>query len=314
MVVSQGVSTTRTPEQVAALQERTNRALLDIVRDHFNTQYAAQTPLLAGFRDAVSAHGGPHGDATLLADFRSHVPLSTYDAYKPFVDKFNARPCKEDNVKDLLSPGLPDFFAMSSATSSSTPKILPKYNYNARVNRPPPRILDPRNPDPLAGLICTQYREVREIEDTSGQVVRRIPLCIVTGGVLRRSLGWYIDDERRLSAPGTSIPSYAFMTNPLTSYTVAGYTVPWAATTIGHLPSFLIVHALFFLAHRDLDHFAVPFATLFLDFIHHIDAQWPMLVACIRDGTVPDLQGIEHIRTYLQASPQRLIINHERRC
>ncbi|KAF8547319.1 hypothetical protein OG21DRAFT_1607449 [Imleria badia] len=282
MVVPQGVSTTRTPEQVAALQERTNLALLDIVRDNFNTQYASKAPSLARFRDAVDANGGTFNDDSLLADFRSYVSLSTYDAYKPFVDKFNARPCKEEDVKDLLSPGLPDFLAVSSATSGATPKVLLKYNHNARLNRPPLRILDPKNPDPLAALICTQYREVREIEDTSGQVVQRIPLCIVTGGVLRRSLGWYIDDERRLSSP------------------VAGYAVPWAATTIGHLPSFLIIHALFFLAHRDLDHFAVPFATLFLDLIRHMDAQWPLLVACVRDGTVPDLQGIDHIRAYLQ--------------
>ncbi|KAF8554899.1 hypothetical protein OG21DRAFT_1484265 [Imleria badia] len=75
-------------------------------------------------------------------------------------------------------------------------------------------------------------------------------------------------------------------------------------TTIGLLPSFLpsssFTPRVFFLAHRDLDHFSVPFATLFLDHIRHMDAQWPLLVACIRDGTVPDLQSIDHIRGCLQ--------------
>ena len=135
MVVVDAVSQAA-PQQVAALLERTNRALLGIVRDNFNTQYASKAASLAGFRDAVSAHGGTETDATLLADFRSHVPLSNYDAYKPFIDKFNARPCKEEGVEDLLSPGLPDFFAVSSATSGTTPKILPKYDHNARLKTP----------------------------------------------------------------------------------------------------------------------------------------------------------------------------------
>ena len=78
--------------------ERAIHALLKIIRDNFNTQYASQTASLVGFRDAVSTHGGTEVDAILLADFRSHVPLSDYDSYKPFVDKFNAQSCKEEET------------------------------------------------------------------------------------------------------------------------------------------------------------------------------------------------------------------------
>ena len=54
------------------------------------------------------------------------------------------------------------------------------------------------------------------------------------------------------------------------------HTVPWAATTIGHLPSFL---ALVFLAHRNL------FATLFLDHIHGR----PMVDRCsVHQTTIDD--------------------------
>ena len=196
------------PQQVAALLERTNRALLGIVRDNFNTQYASNAASLAGFRDAVSAHGGTETEATLLADFRSHVPLSNYDAYKPFIDKFNARPCKEEDVENLLSPGLPDFFAVSSATSGTTPKILPKYDHNARLKTPHRQIFDP-NSTPFAALMCTRYGDVKEIERAPGQVVQRIPVCITTGGILRRVLRRYIDDESQMTLPCSfiSLPS-----------------------------------------------------------------------------------------------------------
>ena len=71
---------------------------------------------------------------------------------------------------------------------------------------------------------------------------------------------------------------------------------------IGHLPSFLIIHGLFFLTRRDLERFAVPFVTLFLDLVHYIDEQWDILVSCIKNGTLPDLEGIGHVRAHLQES------------
>lgn len=73
---------------------------------------------------------------------------------------------------------------------------------------------------------------------------------------------------------------------------------------VGHLPSFLIIHGLFFLARRDLEHFAIPFATSFLDFVQYIDQRWDVLISCIRDGTLPDLEGIDDVREYLKVSLQ----------
>lgn len=201
-----GVSATQTPQQIAALAERTNRALLKIIRDNLNTQYTVQAASLSGFREAISLHGGTEVDATLLQDFRSHVPLSNYDQYKPFVDKFNAQPCKEEEVVNLFSPGLPDFFAVSSGTSGTTPKLLPKYNHNARLKLPPRHMFDPNGKDPVAGVVCTRYSDVKEIERAPGEIVQRIPVCVMTGGAFRRSLGCYTDDESRLSLTSTSFP------------------------------------------------------------------------------------------------------------
>ena len=179
--------------------ERAIHALLKIIRDNFNTQYASQTASLVGFRDAVSTHGGTEVDATLLADFRSHVPLSDYDSYKPFVDKFNAQPCKEEDVANMFSPGLPDILALSSATSGTSSKIWPKYNHHAgfkTTTRPSP---DPNSTGPLAVLIFTKYRDLKAIERAPGDVVQRIPVCTGTGGFMRRSLGRYTDDESSMS-------------------------------------------------------------------------------------------------------------------
>ena len=82
------------------------------------------------------------------------------------------------------------------------------------------------------------------------------------------------------------------------------YAVPWAATTIVHLPSFLTIHGLFFLGRRNIDRFYVSFATLLVDLIRHIDEKWDTLLSCIRDGALPDLEGIDHVREHLQASQQ----------
>ncbi|KAF8134278.1 GH3 auxin-responsive promoter-domain-containing protein [Boletus edulis] len=271
-----------TSQQVAALPEKTN-PLLRIIRDNFNTQYASQAASLAEFRDAVSAHSGTEVDAILLADFRAHVPLSNYDSYKPFVDKFNAQPCKEEDVINMFSPGFPDFFARSSATSGSNPKVFPRYNHNARLNMPSRPFFYTDNKDPIAALICTEYRDVKVLERASGEVVQRIPVCIASGGLVRRSLGWHIDDESRMSVA------------------MSGAAAPWAATVIGYVPSFLTIHGLFFLAHRNVCFVRTVFATQFVDLIRCIDEHWDMLVSCIRDGILPDVQGIDHVREYLQA-------------
>ena len=42
-------------------------ALIKIIRDNLNTQYASQAVSLAEFRDAISTHGGTEVDTILLA-------------------------------------------------------------------------------------------------------------------------------------------------------------------------------------------------------------------------------------------------------
>ncbi|KAF8836527.1 hypothetical protein BDN67DRAFT_1014640 [Paxillus ammoniavirescens] len=101
--------------------------------------------------------------------------------------------------------------------------------------------------------------------------------------MLRMSAGWNVDsDESRMSV------------------IMPGQAAPWAASLITRHQSFLIIHALFCLACRDLERLATTFAPVFMDIMRHVDDEWDMLLTCIRDGTIPDLEGIDHVRAHLQ--------------
>ena len=106
----------------------------------------------------------------------------------------------------MLSPGLPDFFALSSATSGTIPKIFPKYNHDARFKVPTRSFFDPSSKHPVAAVACTGYRDVKVVERAPGEVVQRIPVCLASGGHIRRLLGWYTDDESWLSLSSAVFP------------------------------------------------------------------------------------------------------------
>ncbi|KAF9220218.1 hypothetical protein BS17DRAFT_350535 [Gyrodon lividus] len=274
------------------LTERTDRLLLRIVQANFNTKYASQSPSLAKFRDVITLHG-MEVDGTLLQDFRNHVPLMDYESYKPFVARFDEQPCKESEVENLFSPGLPVYLAVSSSTSGKAPKRFAKYRHIAK-EVPPVRLAlgPPPAKGPVARVSYYGYRDLKEVERDSGQVVKKIPVCIASGGTMRMISGWNVDDDE--SRMSTIIP---------------GEVAPWAASIITHHRSFLLIHALFYLACRDLNRFFITFATLFIDLIRHVDEEWDMLVTCIRDGIIPDLEGISYVRVHLQvhfhSNPER---------
>ena len=189
--ITSSASATQTPERTPSLAERTNHTLLNIVRENFNTKYATQTHILSAFRDAIAAHGGTGVDAILLADFRAHVPLSNYDCYEPFAEKFNMYPCKKEEVENLFAPGLPDFLAISGGTTGPALKIFPRYNHTATCLQ----FLDPSSKGTLASLQGCGYTRVKEIEHAPGEVVQRIPVCTGSSGMMRIRLGWGVDDD-----------------------------------------------------------------------------------------------------------------------
>ncbi|KIJ13239.1 hypothetical protein PAXINDRAFT_13998 [Paxillus involutus ATCC 200175] len=299
-----------TPELRKILTEKTDRLLLSIIRANFNTQYASQASSLIAFRDVVSAHG-MEVDSTLLQDFQSHVALMDYESYKPLVARFNEQPCKESEVENLFAPGLPFFLALTSTTSGKAPKMFANYHH-IRPELPSRRTLSGAGGSEgrTAWVFCYAYRELKDVERESGQVVKRLPVGGGSGGTIRAKFGWSIDDdESRMSMISTSFYSISLTCYITFHLAVPGQVSPWAASMIRGHQSLLRVHALFCLASRDLDEIFTTFAPVFIDLIRHMDEGWDTFVACIRDGTIPDLEGIDHVRAHLQvhlhADPER---------
>ncbi|KIJ13242.1 hypothetical protein PAXINDRAFT_14001 [Paxillus involutus ATCC 200175] len=281
-----------TPKLRTVLTETIDRLLLRIIRNYSNTQYASQAPSLAGFRNVVSAHG-TEVDSTLLQDFRSHVELMEYESYKPFVARFNEHPCKESEVENLFAPGFPFSLASSSSTSGNAPKMFAQYHHIAEQVPTRPSVLDSSEAHGSANwAFCYGYTELKEVECASGEVVKRIPVGNISGARIRMHAGWsFDDDESRMSV------------------IMPGRVSPWAASLINIHRSFLMIQALFCLACRDLDQFYTTFAPLFIDLTRYAEEEWDMFVACIKDGTILDLEGIDHVRAHLQvhfhANPER---------
>ncbi|KIO11557.1 hypothetical protein M404DRAFT_126305, partial [Pisolithus tinctorius Marx 270] len=110
------------PELLDKLKERTEGTLLDLIKKNKDTRYVAESPVFGGFRSALEHLSKDEGndevrDDTLLESYRSAIPLTTYDSYEPFIKKFLERNCQEDDVRDMFSPGLPYFVAVSSSTT-----------------------------------------------------------------------------------------------------------------------------------------------------------------------------------------------------
>lgn len=185
-----------TPELRPTVIEKTESILLQIVRANLNTQYASKTPFLAVFRDAIPAHGST-SNTELVRDFRRYVPLSDYDAYKPFMAAFNACPCKEVELENLFAPGLPDILIVSSATSGKEPKLFPRYNFTSV-----PSIFFGEGP--VAAVYFQGYHDLKCVEREPGQVVKKIRVSTGSSGLARAMLGWtdVDEDDGRMSVIG----------------------------------------------------------------------------------------------------------------
>ena len=62
------------------------------------------------------------------------------------------------------------------------------------------------------------------------------------------------------------------------------------------------MHILFALAERELETITVYFSTAMLDMILYMEQEWDTLVASIGSGTLPDWEGIDHVREYLEVA------------
>jgi len=81
---------------------------------------------------------------------------------------------------------------------------------------------------------------------------------------------------------------------------VPGLAAPWATGLISHHRSFLLIHALFALADQSLERIATTFVTFFIDLVSYVQDEWDMLLSSIRNGVIPNIEHIDHVRDYLQ--------------
>ncbi|KIJ14813.1 hypothetical protein PAXINDRAFT_134449, partial [Paxillus involutus ATCC 200175] len=130
------------------------------------------------------------------------------------------------------------------------------------------------------------------VEDDTGQLVATVPICAASAAVLRTLFNMGFDQDQvvmRMKVP------------PLTS--------PLAASFIDNYRSFILMHALFALAERRLETLYTAYGTMLIDLVTFVEEEWDKLLTSIETGTLPDLEGIEHVRSYLEphfsANPER---------
>jgi len=182
------------------LRDRIDQFILDILQPNSASQFARHAPELAQFRQAVAKD--PKNDFEFLRSFRENVPLTGYESYRLLVAKFFASPCREVDVENMLALGLPDYLAMSSATTGKIPKIFPKYP-------PPPQYsrddidMCPSSDGATLTEYSLGYREIRNIECENNRTPTKLVVCGASSGNLRMQWGWPVEqDQKRLDLWG----------------------------------------------------------------------------------------------------------------
>ncbi|KAH7924386.1 hypothetical protein BV22DRAFT_1035202 [Leucogyrophana mollusca] len=271
-----------TSELQSKLQGRIEKVLTGIINANLRTRYVQESPVFANFRDSVECLGDDleTRDKLLLESFRTTVPLTTYASHKPFISKLLEQPCMEDDVKNLFAPGLPNFVAPSSATSGKEPKYFAKYQHPPGADG----LEIPRSK--VGGKLCVVfslfYNQLLEIRGDAGKETI-IPITIVSAGGIRMKCGFSIDKDPLLM-----------------KLTLPGETSPLAVTFLRNYRSSLLMHALFALADPMVEIMFMNYSTMFIDLVGYMEEEWDTLVTCIETGELPDCEGIDEIREYLE--------------
>ena len=288
------------PQLLDVLKEATDQRLRNVLMAILTSRYASASPDLEDFRLAIRNKDVKD----VLSDFRKLVPLTDYEAYRPWIAKLMKRPCKLSEVEDLLAPGLPRFIGTSSSTSGSTPKFFARYPGSTGLSRPVPGqegSADLKGTTAFLYTLC--YRDRFDITADTGDIVRSLPVCLISSGFMRTNEGWPVEtDSTRMASIGEHPLDQIVDGRSLNYYlyTAPGYAAPWATGLISHHRSFLLIHALFTLANPNVDRIFMSFITFFVDMMSFIEEEWDTLLAGIRHGVIPKFDNIDHVRDYLQ--------------
>ena len=289
-----------------SLRLRTNKLRSEIIRANYNTQFVQTAQELTEFRHATSGFVDEADDDILSQSFRKTVHFTTYDSYAPFLARFFTKPCKASSVVDLFAPGLPDYLSGSSSTSGGLPKFFPKYNYLSKTRSSDARswtTSDPPRRRTKAYIFYLGYDRMAVEDDINCSVTTIYLACVaIVGHRMQMHLDPEKDEEKMGIFSMTQIPSPYYW---LIAFPVLDHAAPYATGFIKKWHSFLLIHALFALGNRSLETMVMLFINTFVDTIRYIDMEFDMLVDCIANGTIPDLDGIAEVRHYLEVGTSR---------
>ncbi|KAH7918154.1 hypothetical protein BV22DRAFT_1134818 [Leucogyrophana mollusca] len=272
-----------TSELQSTLQDRIEKVLTRIINANLHTRYVQESPVFADFRDSIECLSNDleARDKVLLESFRTVVPLTTYASHEPFISKFLEQPCMEDDVKNLFAPGLPNFIAPSSATSGKAPKFFARYRHPPGVDRVDiPISKDGGKTCALFSLVSHRLLEIRGDADKE----TTIPITLVSSGGIRMRHDLGVDKDPLLM-----------------KLTMPANTSPLAVSFLRNYRSFLLMHALFALADAKLEIMFMTLSTIFVDLVRYMEEEWVTLVTCVETGELPDYEGVDEIRQYLEA-------------
>ncbi|KAF8888220.1 GH3 auxin-responsive promoter [Infundibulicybe gibba] len=282
---------TLSAQHVEQLKRRVCGTLSYIVNTNSNTTYFRNAPLLSRYRtelrlDPALAQGtsAPEVD---LNTFTGSVPLSTYEDYRSYISRFMENPCLQSSVDSLLAPGLPTFIATSSGTSGSSAKYFPKYAHPRNIDQALVTSMVAGVPEVDGPTRCIvfslRYTHILDVLDGQ-EVVKKIPFSLGTAGTFRNQNGWEIENDKEFVQTRLS-----------------GHVTPIAVAFIKPYYTFLLLHALFAMGERSLTTFNTIFITVFSDLVRLIEAHWEDLVRAIETGQIPDLEGLDDLRSHIQA-------------
>lgn len=281
------------PKLIASVKGQTESFLSYLLKTNGNSVYFHESPILSNFRkalgeDITTRESSPYSTRNFLS-FTETVPLSTYEDYRPYIDRFFQTPRRLPDVSNLLSPGVPVYMVSSSGTAGGTAKFYPKYRHpptTAPCTIKAMRSIHPMS-DNTAGTYCIIFNlrcsDLLDVVDDKGKVVVKTPLCIGSGAGFRAFHQWKAENDSELM-----------------KMKVPNTTSPLAICFIHEYRTATLMHGLFALEDRSLEMINTLFSTYFVDLMRLIEEYWDVLLGAIEHGIIPRLKGSEDVYHHLQ--------------
>ncbi|KAI6123386.1 GH3 auxin-responsive promoter [Pisolithus croceorrhizus] len=269
------------PDLAGVLKNSVEATLLAIIKKNRHTRYFSESPVFADFHSALRKFGRGNdadiSDDTFLETYRTAIPLTTYDSYEPYANKFLGDTCQEDDVRDMFSPGLPRFIAVTSSTSKPKPKFYCRYQI------PNPLRYVSGDAGPTFWTFSLHYRQLVKVQNQNGDIISTIPAGMGSSAGVRMRHGLEVEnDHLNIKLAGDWATS------------------PVAVGFIRDYRTFILTHTLFALARSEVEMICILFATSAVDMVRYMEEEWDTLITSIETGELPPWEGIQHVREYLQ--------------